>query len=221
MPKALRIYVDGRPVFLRKGKRPDADAAWTRQHPAIYYRRRGDVRRALWLMEHDHLFASLTIYGKDIDKVHRAFFHLFTVIEAAGGLVYNPKGKVLLIHRKGRWDLPKGKLDPGESPSQAALREVCEETGVTDLELGKKLLETFHVYTERGTRVLKRTHWYRMRSAGKDVLRPQAEESITDADWTGSKKLAIRLTRSYPNIHDVMEEAGLVPMDRDEDLAPS
>jgi 8-oxo-dGTP pyrophosphatase MutT (NUDIX family) len=221
MARALRIYVDGRPVFLRKGKRPDADAAWTREHPAVYHERRGDVRRALWLMEHDHLFRSLTIYGKDLDRVRQSVFKLFRVVEAAGGLVYNPKGKILMIQRKGRWDLPKGKLDRGETPSKAALREVAEETGVDDLALGPKLLETYHVYTERKQRILKRTHWYRMRSSGKVALRPQADEAITEADWTGNRKLAERVRHTYPNILDVLSVAGLLPERPDDDTPPN
>jgi 8-oxo-dGTP pyrophosphatase MutT (NUDIX family) len=210
---SIRIYVDGRPVFLRKGKRTDADAAWSRTHPAIYYTRLGDVNRALWLMEHDHLFDSLTIYGKDLGKVREHFFRMFKVIEAAGGLVSNPKGKILLIERKGRWDLPKGKLDPGEKPAQAALREVEEETGVDGLVLGKKLLETFHVYTERKVRVLKCTHWYTMQSPGKKKLIPQTTEQITRVRWTGPVKLQKRLQNTYPNILDVFQAAGLMAVE--------
>ncbi len=209
----IRIYVDGRPVFLRKGKRSEASIAWTRAHPAIYYGRKGDVKRALWLMEHDHLFDSLTIYGKDLSKVKDHFFSMFRVIQAAGGLVKSNKGKILLIERKGRWDLPKGKLDPGEKPAQAALREVKEETGIKDLVLGSKLLETFHVYTERKVRVLKCTHWYTMSSAGKDTLVPQAEEQITRVKWTGAEKLPLRLQNTYPNILDVFQSAGLMALE--------
>ncbi len=211
---SIRIYVDGRPVFLRKGKRTDANVAWSRTHPAIYYARLGDVKRALWLMEHDHLFDSLTIYGKDLGKVRDHFFRMFKVIQAAGGLVSNPRGKILMIERKGLWDLPKGKLDPGEKPSQAALREVAEETSVEGLVLGKKLLETFHVYTERRERVLKCTHWYTMTSPGKKILVPQASEQITQVKWTGPRKLSLRLQNTYPNILDVFQAAGLLALEK-------
>src|SRR5215212_6223486 len=53
-------------------------------------------------------------------------------IEAAGGVVMRDDGKVALVHRPeyDDWTLPKGKLDPGESFEQAALREVWEETGL-------------------------------------------------------------------------------------------
>lgn len=209
MASALRIYVDGRPVYLQTGRPKDADAAWTRSHPAIYCRRAGDVKRALWLMEHNHLFDSLTIYGRDLREVRRRFAAMFRVIEAAGGLVVDARGKVLMIFRRGCWDLPKGKLDPGEKPSRAALREVEEETGVKSLKLGTKLLQTYHVYTDRPAgHVLKKTHWYRMRCPGKSRLVPETAEGITKARWVGRKKLPGRLARTYPNILDVFCEAG-------------
>jgi 8-oxo-dGTP pyrophosphatase MutT (NUDIX family) len=210
---SIRIYVDQRPVFLRKGKRTDADLAWTRTHPAIYYSRRGDVKRALWLMEHDHLFDSLTIYGKDLGRVRDYVFRMFKVIHAAGGLVRNHQGEILMIRRKGKWDLPKGKLDPGEKPAQAALREVAEETGVSDLVAGPKLLETFHVYTERKVRVLKCTHWFIMDSTGQSLLKPQLEEQISQVEWTPTGALSERLSQTYPNILDVFQAAGLLELE--------
>ncbi len=61
------------------------------------------------------------------------------------------KGEVLFMFRRGKWDLPKGKLDPGETLEACALREVEEETGVGQLELKNFLLVTEHTYAERGT----------------------------------------------------------------------
>jgi 8-oxo-dGTP diphosphatase len=53
-------------------------------------------------------------------------------VEAAGGVVLDGEGRVALVHRPryDDWSLPKGKLDPGESFEEAALREVEEETGM-------------------------------------------------------------------------------------------
>ena len=53
-------------------------------------------------------------------------------VEAAGGIVLDDDGRVALVHRPryDDWSLPKGKLDPGESFEEAALREVEEETGM-------------------------------------------------------------------------------------------
>jgi 8-oxo-dGTP pyrophosphatase MutT (NUDIX family) len=52
------------------------------------------------------------------------------IIKAGGGIVVNEQNEVLLIYRRGKWDLPKGKLDDGETIEECALREVKEETGL-------------------------------------------------------------------------------------------
>src|SRR5712675_1894974 len=101
------------------------------------------------------------------------------LVQAAGGLVQNERGEVLFMFRKGKWDLPKGKLDPGETLENCALREVTEETGVSQLELTKFLLVTEHEYEEKGMAILKETHWYLMKTNGKQILVPQAEEDIS------------------------------------------
>ncbi|HVU84160.1 MAG TPA: NUDIX domain-containing protein, partial [Puia sp.] len=84
------------------------------------------------------------------------------IVRAAGGLIQNGRGEVLFMYRRNKWDLPKGKIDPGESPEECALREVKEETGIPDVELMEFLLITHHTY-EAGTQsILKETHWFRM-----------------------------------------------------------
>jgi len=101
------------------------------------------------------------------------------LIRAGGGLVENEKGEVLFMFRRGKWDLPKGKLDPGETLESCALREVKEETGVSQLELIQFLLVTEHEYEERGLFILKETHWYRMKTTSHESLIPQTEEDIS------------------------------------------
>jgi ADP-ribose pyrophosphatase YjhB (NUDIX family) len=60
--------------------------------------------------------------------------------ESAGGVVLNPEGRVLLVSQHGTsWSLPKGHLEGGESPLEAARREIREESGVTRLEFVRPL----------------------------------------------------------------------------------
>ena len=131
-----------------------------------------------------------------------------TVIKAGGGLVENEKGEILLMFRKGKWDLPKGKLDPGETLEHCALREVTEETGILNLEMKKFLLVTEHAYEERGLPLLKETHWYLMKTDSHQTLIPQAEEDITDLKWISPADLDIVLRNTYPSIIEVLKAGG-------------
>ena len=72
---------------------------------------------------------SFVLRGEDPTGMYHDFAGQFIVIEAAGGIVKNKRGDYLLIYRHDTWDLPKGKIDPGETPDEAALREVRENRG--------------------------------------------------------------------------------------------
>lgn len=127
-------------------------------------------------------------------------------IEAAGGLVSNADGAYLFIHRRGKWDLPKGKIDAGESPEIAALREVHEECGVAIDELGSLVSETYHSYQMAGQLILKKTYWYEMSVDGVPVLSPQLEEDITAAVWLKKSELDQVKSNTYPLILDLLTE---------------
>jgi 8-oxo-dGTP pyrophosphatase MutT (NUDIX family) len=129
-------------------------------------------------------------------------------IQAGGGLVENERREVLFIFRRGKWDLPKGKLDEGESLEQCAIREVEEETGVGQLQLIRFLLITEHEYVERGMKILKETHWWLMKTVGSQTLIPQTEEDITGIKWIGSANFNLVLQNTYPAIVDVLKSAG-------------
>ncbi len=129
-------------------------------------------------------------------------------IQAGGGLVENERREILFIFRRGKWDLPKGKLDRGETLEQCAIREVEEETGVRQLKLIRFLLITEHEYVERGHKILKETHWWLMKADGIQTLIPQTEEDITEIRWIGSENLNLVLQNTYPAIADVLKSAG-------------
>jgi 8-oxo-dGTP pyrophosphatase MutT (NUDIX family) len=132
------------------------------------------------------------------------------LIKAGGGLVENEKRELLFIFRRGKWDLPKGKLDPGESLADCAIREVKEETGIKDLELKRFLLITHHDYFERGVELTKETHWWLMKSNSNQTLIPQADEDITELKWIGTTELSTVLQNTYPGIIEVLESGGAV-----------
>jgi 8-oxo-dGTP pyrophosphatase MutT (NUDIX family) len=130
------------------------------------------------------------------------------LIQAGGGLVENEKGEILFMFRLGKWDLPKGKLDPGETLAACALREVAEETGITRLELKNFLLVTEHEYEEKGLPILKETHWYQMKAKGNQPLIPQTEEDITELRWLGPTEFKIVRQNTYPGILEVLKAGG-------------
>jgi 8-oxo-dGTP pyrophosphatase MutT (NUDIX family) len=129
------------------------------------------------------------------------------IIIAAGGLVQNTNGEILLIFRRGFWDLPKGKLDAGELIPECAIREVQEETGIQTLDLGPLICTTKHTYfdTWLNQDVEKHTHWYAMLSLANETLVPQTEEDIEKIEWVPVHKLPQYLLKTYPTIRTVFE----------------
>lgn len=142
---------------------------------------------------------------KYAQRIFQSFLKQFTVIPAAGGLVINSKGEVLLIHRLGLWDLPKGKIEKSESRKEAAIREVEEETGVKGLEITRKLQKTYHWFTRKEKNYIKLSVWYEMKTDYTETLIPQTEESIVDARWVRVEDLNQYLPDAYPSIQDLFE----------------
>ena len=127
----------------------------------------------------------------------------FQLIKAAGGVVRNDENQFLFIFRKGKWDLPKGKLDEGEKTKVAAVREVEEECGIKVSERGDKLCKTWHVYEERGQIIFKKTTWFNMK-ADRQQLIPQLEEGITEARWLSSADFDYVKQNTFPLIRDII-----------------
>jgi 8-oxo-dGTP pyrophosphatase MutT (NUDIX family) len=129
-------------------------------------------------------------------------------IIAAGGLVSNDKKELLMMFRRGKWDLPKGKLDEGETIEACAVREVQEETGIGNLELGNLVGVTYHEYFERRLNddVLKETHWFAMHANGETKLNPQKEEDIETIIWADENKLQQCLKNTYRNITEIIHQ---------------
>jgi len=140
-----------------------------------------------------------------------AFAKSFRVRVAAGGLVTNGNGKYLVIYRRGFWDLPKGKIETGETAEEAAVREVEEETGVNSLILGESLIigqdqqnATYHTFSRKGKVILKKSLWYHMSIKGTQKTTPQVEEDIEIVKWVKKEKLNELLPLCYGSIQDVL-----------------
>lgn len=154
----------------------------------------------------DYYFAS-----EDAEKLFISFYTRMRIITAAGGTVVNENNEVLFIFRRGRWDLPKGKIDNDETEEQAAIREVTEETGLQRISLGKRLPSTYHVYTIGKEWILKETHWFLMKASVDEKLLPQADEGITEIRWVAKNGLPEMSKLVYRSLRGVVQDvAGIV-----------
>lgn len=130
----------------------------------------------------------------------------FKIVKAAGGIVRNLKNQLLLIHRLGKWDLPKGKMEKDESVEETALREVGEECGITNLILGSQLPSTFHMYRHKEEIVLKHTYWFKMTYRGDEKLVPQKEEGIEKVIWASPESLSEKIENTYSSLKSLLED---------------
>ena len=130
----------------------------------------------LWL--EDETVGNLDLGDVDGEDLAFAIKNIFRQAPAAGGVVIIDN-KFVAIERNGIPDLPKGHIEKGESPEVAALREVEEETGITDLEIIKELPATWHCYLLDNQWTIKKTSWYLMRTFSGMKNIPQTEEGIS------------------------------------------
>jgi mutator protein MutT len=151
--------------------------------------------------------SGLVLICDNPEKVFSKLLAKFTTIHAGGGIVFNEKGELLLMKRLGKWDLPKGKIDPGETKEEAAVREVEEECGIAPLNLSKFFGNTYHSYKLQGHRFCKLTHWYIMHTPFQGELTPQIEEGITEVKWVNTELLDIQQMDTYESIRSLLLEA--------------
>ncbi|TNF45787.1 MAG: NUDIX domain-containing protein [Bacteroidetes bacterium] len=136
------------------------------------------------------------------------FVPAFNPVPAAGGIVIRNE-KLLFIFRNGKWDLPKGKIDGGESAEEAALREVAEECGIEGHQIIRKLPSTFHIYQSAyhdtfGQWILKETQWFEMSYTKPENGIPQTNENITKIKWFTKSELDEVMINTYENLKSVI-----------------
>lgn len=158
------------------------------------------------LLAPPHMLQGNRVITAPLAAVVEVVLETHILIEAAGGLVFNPDGALLMIRRRGFWDLPKGKLEPGESPGQGAVREVEEETGVDGIQLGGHIQDTYHAYYMYEQYVLKRTWWFEMKVTHMPMLIAQTEEDITEVKWILPAEIPGVLHQTYPNIRTILNK---------------
>jgi 8-oxo-dGTP pyrophosphatase MutT (NUDIX family) len=202
MQRRYEVYVAGKPLVI--AGTPSGTTLpehWMAQGV-------GDAREVAeaveWFSRSPEL-RGLYLYPKGGLDVWAAFQAGYTVVQAAGGLVLDQDGRLLVIKRLGRWDLPKGKVDPGEAIRDAALREVREECGLRTLELIQPIAVSWHTYPHKGHQVLKRTDWFLMRGDGQEPLVPQHDEGIDVVRWASPHEAEVLRAETYPSLVPVLD----------------
>jgi len=202
----IKIYFDYKPLFLCD----DVDATlqpYVHHDDAVFIDELNlhTVKSMIHEMQDPSIHAGI-FFHKDLEELKAAFFKKFTLIVAAGGFVLNEKDQVLMMFRRGKWDLPKGKLGEGEDMRSCALREVSEETGVRRLQIKSELMITYHTYEENEQEILKETEWFLMETDDNGDLQPQQDEDIEVCEWVQADNLQNYLKNTHPSVIDVMDK---------------
>lgn len=204
----IKIYFNDKPLFLTDTITAEIEP-YVHHDDAVFideFSPQG-VKSMLHEMRQQKVHAGIYLHN-NVAELEKAFKKRFMIIQAAGGLVVNEDNGLLFIFRRGKWDLPKGKLDPGEKLEVCAVRETEEETGLEKVRLKKHLVTTYHTYDESGHHILKETWWYLLNASKKETLTPQTEEQITAIEWADPVKLEKYKANTYSLIIDVLQTAG-------------
>ena len=199
-----KIYINGNLIVLAT---PEA-AKEFKQSKSVLVTRYISKKRFLFqyidALENPSVNKTIILYCKDLEQLKEDFFGRYKNSISAGGIVFNDKNEVLMIQRRGYWDMAKGRMEKGETKPETAVREVMEETGLQNIELQEFITTTYHTFkNKKGKRYLKISHWFKMKSNDND-LKPQTEEDIEKVVWM-SLEDALKLKPIYKNISNLLE----------------
>jgi 8-oxo-dGTP pyrophosphatase MutT (NUDIX family) len=202
----IKIYFDAKPLFLCDAV-DETIQPYVHHDDAIFIDELNThtVKSMIHEMEQPKIHSGV-FYHPELDKLKSAFFKKFAFVQAAGGVAQNEEKKLLMIFRRGKWDLPKGKLDKGERLEDCAIREVEEETGLQNIKLVSPLTITYHTYHEGARFILKESHWFTMQVKGEQQPAPQIAEGITEVRWLTAPEAEQLFEECYPSVSDVIKK---------------
>jgi len=200
-----KIYINGKPVFLAERAQASEIGILADKNNFVgqYVGKKKMIRQYLDLLDKNKSVESVALYAENLEELWADFQSCYKIQEAAGGYVLNSEGQLLVFYRRGSWDMPKGKIDPGETPEEAAVREVQEETGLVHVALGAFLMHTYHTFVYKEQRILKKTWWYSMKTTDTQVV-PQTEEDIEEIRWVEPRAWVEAEKEVYGNIQEVI-----------------
>ncbi len=192
----IKVYFGDKPLWITDEVVPQNEGILTLTNTDVDIKKAmaSSANEAVWMKVHN------------IEEAKAKLFAHFHTAIAGGGLVRNKRGEFLLIYRRDRWDLPKGHLDEGETIEACALREVREETGLTQLDIVTPIMVTYHTYVYDNQEILKETHWFLMNEKMNEQLVAQTEEDIQRIEWVKRSELNKYYDEMFPLIRDVLDQ---------------
>jgi len=204
----IEIYYNHK--LLQLNTEPPEIKDWENWNIVANYSGVTELTKLLELFKDEPYLQNILLWNENEDMILKELISEVKLVEAAGGIVANKVGEYLFIKRLGRWDLPKGKIEKGESIEETAIREIEEECGISNLELGSEICSTYHFYEDKEIFILKKSYWFEVIYTGNDMkLMPQLNENITEAKWFNKSDLAPIKNNTYPSILSVLKAINL------------
>lgn len=200
MLQSYKIFIKDVPLLLTKA----SESAETAEYKALAGFAENDILQVIQEITWQNAGKGFHFTCEDPYEAFQTLRNTLPVIQAAGGIVWNNERELLMIFRRGKWDLPKGKIEEGESIETAALREVEEESGIGKLRLIEKFDTTYHIYPEREKWILKETHWYEMISKDLGKTVPQISEGITEVSWIPRLEIGNKINDTYASMRELI-----------------
>ena len=186
-----KVFINDKPIILTSSYQNEETFS-------VQLFKRTVVDEVIYRLKNENI-EGIVLHCDNLEQDWENFKNNFKVVVAGGGLVINENQDILFIYRNDKWDLPKGRIEKGESIDTTAIREVEEECGIKDLQIRQKLITTWHIYYQNQY-CLKETHWFLMDSNYKGELKPQVEEGITEVKFIPKSEINSILGNSYSNI---------------------
>lgn len=197
-----KVFINDSPLFINT-----PDAVKVQSDSELYLIDDGEIApEKLWERSLRHPAQTLVWNpGLSGPEAWRVFSAQFKYISAAGGVLLRDDGQFLGIYRLNRWDLPKGKVEDGETLPYAAVREVEEECGVSGVKINRPIGDTWHIYPLKTGFALKQTHWFEMVWSGAGELKPQLDEGIVALQWFAAEEIPVFCEKTYASVADLLK----------------
>ena len=191
-----KVFINDRSLILT-----DDYADYTSEYDTLFitYASQEAFFETIELLRDSPVLRSVCIYHDKLDELWEVFCSKYTMISAAGGIIQNNE-RILFIYKNKHWDLPKGKMESGESSETTAIREVKEECGINDVSLEGPHETTYYLFNNKGNTMLKKTEWFLMNTSEEGPFKGDENEGITDVKWIDSDSWKSEKENSFASV---------------------